>query len=156
MAISMGLAGSRPLPDTPSRRTRAGCRGLVVLVVAVVVAACSGTAAAAAGQDGPAPCDGAVTTLEMNACYARAVDDRTTALDALVAKIRDHLDAPRLSAFLASQRDWTAFLQSHCGVVAAPYEGGSAETVVRRACLFDLTRARVDQLGGLYAEWTSR
>ncbi len=50
-----------------------------------------------------------------------------------------------------AQRAWIPFRDAHCETVAAQYEGGSMEPMVRVLCLARATRERTAQLRALLA-----
>jgi uncharacterized protein YecT (DUF1311 family) len=58
------------------------------------------------------------------------------------------------AALLAAQRAWLAFRDAECRVEGYQYRGGSAQGMVHRQCLTDLTRTRTTQLRTLQQSLT--
>lgn len=88
-----------------------------------------------------------LTQSEMNHCAGldyQAADDE---LNAVWAELRDRRgEGYSWDPILEAQRAWVPFRDAHCESVAAPYEGGSIQPLIRSSCLADVTEQRTAQL----------
>ena len=95
--------------------------------------------------DLPSDCARAMTTLEVNACVARDLQNETrrmeTYLQAAFARMR--MDTPKQDAWLrASQPAWEAYADIACGAVYDWWGEGTVRTAEALRCRIDLTRER--------------
>ncbi|KPP90308.1 lysozyme inhibitor LprI family protein [Erythrobacter sp. HL-111] len=114
-------------------------------------------------------CDEPLRQQEMNWCAAQDYEEADRALNAQwrtaarEAKERDRQRSeaerehdPRpghFASLLEAQRAWLAFRNAHCRLEGYVFRGGSAEPMVRSACLAALTRARTAQLREIAANF---
>jgi uncharacterized protein YecT (DUF1311 family) len=97
-------------------------------------------------------CDDARTTLEINECVARQVDqaeaDMNRYLDA--AKKAHAEDGVTISALEEAQKAWELYRDSHCDAIYALNREGSIRASQMLSCKLELTRQRAHDLWGWY------
>lgn len=96
-------------------------------------------------DDLPPDCARAMTSLEVNACVARDLQNETrrmeTYLQAAYARMR--MDTPKQDGWLrASQPAWEAYKDIACGAVHEWWREGTVRTAESLHCRIDLTRER--------------
>lgn len=96
-------------------------------------------------NDLPSDCARAMTTLEVNACAARDLQNETKRMEAYlqVAYAQMRMDAPKQDGWLrASQPAWEAYADIACGAVFERWHDGTVRTAEALGCRIDLTRER--------------
>lgn len=109
--------------------------------VGAVLAAASPTAAQVAH-----PCRRGQTQLALSQCAADEFQASDRQLNQTYRGVLARLDRREATALRVAQRAWLQFRDAECTYVAAPYEGGSMQSMQRLTCLAELTRARTQQL----------
>lgn len=93
------------------------------------------------------------TQSEMNQCAGlnyQAADDE---LNAVWRDLRERRgEGHSWDPILEAQQLWIPFRDAHCESVAAPYEGGSIQPLIRSSCLADVTEQRTAQLRDFLSE----
>ena len=116
----------------------------------------------AMADDDVAGCDGS-SQPEMTKCvwdaYRKADDELNTLWPEVLATIKPTDDLPETAAkdwkarLLAAQRAWATFKHEDCeGATAYEWYGGSGANAAVGACLYSLTRARIDDLKSRYTD----
>ena len=114
-----------------------------------------------ASADILAECDG--TTVEMTKCVWDAYEEADAELNALWPDIlagitpSDGMPAEAARAWkgglIAAQRAWVTFKEQDCeGAVAYEWYGGTGANTAVGACLYEHTRARIDDLRERYGQ----
>jgi uncharacterized protein YecT (DUF1311 family) len=121
----------------------------VALRLAVLVLAASPAAA------NPSPCGSATTTLAMTECLVEQVRRADTTmiryLAAAQARLRQETREPAAAVDLErSQRLWQAYRRSHCGDIAARWQGASIQPLMALDCRLRLSRERSRELWRAY------
>ena len=95
-------------------------------------------------------CTNPQTQADMNLCAGEDFKAAAAELNAAWAALRDaRQDDGSWQAILDAQRLWIPFRDAHCAAVAAPYEGGSIQPLIRASCLAVITEQRHQQLHDL-------
>jgi uncharacterized protein YecT (DUF1311 family) len=114
-------------------------RRLHVPSIALVLWLLCGTSAATAKD----PCDDAMTTVEMDVCFGKKVNDARAELDRYVAEVRRVLAKAegRVSsaeedqaAFEAAEKAWRTFIDLDCKAVYQHWIDGTIRGVQFRGC----------------------
>lgn len=83
----------------------------------------------------------------MNQCAGIAYDEADAELNRVWSELRERRgEGHSWDTILEAQRLWIPFRDAHCESVAAPYEGGSIQPLIRSSCLTDVTEQRTAQL----------
>ncbi len=93
-------------------------------------------------------CEAARTTIEINQCAAMELASAQAELTKyLQASYAHHEDDPQLvAAIQASQKDWQAYLTSHCDAVYTQWRDGTIRGVMSLSCKTQLTRQRTHEI----------
>ncbi|MFN3170284.1 MAG: lysozyme inhibitor LprI family protein [Hyphomicrobiales bacterium] len=84
---------------------------------------------------------------DMNQCAGIAYDEADAELNRVWGDLRERRgEGHSWDVILEAQRAWIPFRDAHCESVAAPYEGGSIQPLIRSTCLTDVTEQRTAQL----------
>lgn len=84
---------------------------------------------------------------DMNQCAGIAYQEADAELNRVWADLRARRgEGHSWDPILEAQRLWIPFRDAHCEAVAAPYEGGSIQPLIRSSCLTDVTEQRTAQL----------
>lgn len=84
---------------------------------------------------------------DMNQCAGIAYDEADAELNRVWGELRERRgEGHSWDPILEAQRAWIPFRDAHCESVAAPYEGGSIQPLIRSTCLTDVTEQRTAQL----------
>lgn len=102
------------------------------------------------------PCADALDQRAMTACWSNASRAEEERVDAALKKLDELTEAKDRSTIQQQlqedQRRWLAFVEGHCGVYGALYEGGSAAPMTMAVCRWQLAQTRVQQLNLLTQE----
>lgn len=102
-----------------------------------------------------APCRDAGTTVDMVACFSKALAARERELAVLLGQIRPAVDEDERPLLDRAQGAWVEYRRLSCEAVHAMYNGGTAGPVAELACLESQTRDRLRQLHEIY-DWRIR
>ena len=93
-------------------------------------------------------CENARTTIEINQCAAAELESaQATLAEYLQASYEHHADDPELvAAIKTAQKDWQAYLASHCDAVYTKWRDGTIRGVMSLSCKTQLTRQRADEI----------
>lgn len=84
---------------------------------------------------------------DMNQCAGIAYQEADAELNSVWSELRERRgEGHSWDTILEAQRLWIPFRDAHCEAVAAPYEGGSIQPLIRSSCLTDVTEQRTAQL----------
>lgn len=120
-----------------------------ILLAPVILGAPTHTANAQADFDCKAP----QTQMAMNVCAGEDFQAADEELNTVWSDLRNaRRDSNSWQPILDAQRLWIPFRDAHCEAVAAPYEGGSIQPLIRSSCLADTTRQRTAQLIAILEE----
>lgn len=104
----------------------------------------SPTLSASAGVD----CQNARTTIEINQCAAIELESAQAQLaEYLQASFEHHADDPQLvAAIKTAQKDWQAYMASHCDAVYTQWRDGTIRGVMSLSCKTQLTQQRTHEV----------
>lgn len=93
-------------------------------------------------------CGDAQTTIEINQCAAMELESAQAVLaEYLQASYEHHADDPELvKSIKAAQKDWQAYLASHCDAVYMQWRDGSIRGVMTLSCKTKLTKQRTHEI----------
>lgn len=93
-------------------------------------------------------CEAALTTLEINACISREVEQAEGVLERYLAAAMAQYEAePQVQDSLRkSQEAWLAYRETHCDGVYTQWQGGTIRGAVYGHCMLKLTKARTHLL----------
>ena len=93
-------------------------------------------------------CENARTTIEINQCAAAELESaQATLAEYLQTSYEHHADNPELvAAIKTAQKDWQAYLASHCDAVYTKWRDGSIRGVMSLTCKTQLTRQRSHEI----------
>jgi uncharacterized protein YecT (DUF1311 family) len=113
-------------------------------LIAVLTMLFSLTVSASAGID----CQNARTTIEINQCAAIELESAQTQLaEYLQASFEHHADDPELvAAIKTAQKDWQAYMTSHCDAVYTQWRDGTIRGVMSLSCKTQLTQQRTHEV----------
>ncbi len=102
----------------------------------------------ALSASGSTDCENARTTIEINDCAAMELASVQATLDEyLQASFEHNANDPALVASIkAAQKDWEAYLASHCDAVYTQWRDGSIRGVMTLSCKTQLTKQRTHQI----------
>lgn len=102
----------------------------------------------ALSASGVTDCENARTTLEINDCAAMELESAQAELDEyLQASFEHHANDPELvAAIKTAQKDWQAYLASHCDAIYMQWRDGSIRGVMSLSCKTQLTKQRTHQI----------
>jgi uncharacterized protein YecT (DUF1311 family) len=111
----------------------------------------------AAAENTPAePCDDAPDQRAMTACWGNESRKEQALVDAALKKLDAIVVAKAMPAaqqqLQEDQRRWQEFVEGHCGLYGALYDGGSAGPMTVAVCRWQLAQSRLQQLTDLTAE----
>jgi uncharacterized protein YecT (DUF1311 family) len=97
-----------------------------------------------------APCQGpSITVLEAD-CFAASLKKSDLQLNRLYQRIQAVVHGDEQIELKGAQQFWIQFRDSNCLAEQKLYEGGSATSAVRLACLEAMTRHRTEELQVMY------
>jgi uncharacterized protein YecT (DUF1311 family) len=99
-----------------------------------------------------APCRKAGSGVDTTNCFSREARARDKELAELLIKVRPFIGGDEHSLLNRAQARWTEYRKLQCDGEREMYEGGSAASMVRLACLEALTRDRIKQIHDAY-DW---
>ncbi len=104
----------------------------------------SPTLSASAGVD----CQNARTTIEINQCAAIELESAQAQLaEYLQASVEHHADDSELvAAIKTAQKDWQAYITSHCDAVYTQWRDGTIRGVMSLSCKTQLTQQRTHEI----------
>ena len=114
----------------------------------------TGTRPSQAGQK-PESVDcnqGGTTQYEMNVCAARAAEESTSKLQALLDELQVNLEPSERDELQGIQKVWEAYRERDCRWEGGFFEGGSVAPAVYAYCIKARTDERVDRLKILLCE----
>ncbi|MDX1475202.1 MAG: lysozyme inhibitor LprI family protein [Reinekea sp.] len=93
-------------------------------------------------------CENARTTIEINQCAGMALESAQAVLaEYLQASFENHADDPELvAAIKTAQKDWQAYMTSHCDAVYTQWRDGSIRGVMTLSCKTQLTKQRTHEI----------
>ena len=124
---------------------------VVIMLALTVLAASIPARAQRKGKGNDSPCSAAVTTIELNACFAKARELADAQLNAAYEKIRGKLQAPDEERLVTAQRLWMQYREANCIAERELYAGGTAATTMYLSCLEAMARTRAKELMLMYA-----
>ena len=101
-------------------------------------------------------CENARTTIEINQCASAELESAQATLDDyLQASYEHHADVPELvAAIKTAQKDWQAYLTSHCDAVYQQWRDGTIRGVMSLSCKTQLTRQRSHEIWASFLTYT--
>lgn len=102
----------------------------------------------ALSASGSIDCENARTTLEINDCATIELTSAQATLDEyLQASFEQNAEDPALVASIkAAQKDWQAYLASHCDAIHTQWRDGSIRGVMTLSCKTQLTKQRTHEI----------
>lgn len=97
-----------------------------------------------------APCQGPSTTVLEADCFAAALKKSDLQLNRLYQRIQAVVHGDEQADLKGAQQLWIQFRDSNCLAEQNLYEGGSATSAVKLACLEAMTRHRSEELQLMY------
>ncbi len=97
-----------------------------------------------------APCQGPSTTFDETNCFAAALKKSDLRLNGLYRRVQTVVDGDELTKLKEAQRLWIQFRDANCSAEDEMYDGGSAASMVKLACLEAMTRHRTQELQDMY------
>jgi uncharacterized protein YecT (DUF1311 family) len=94
-----------------------------------------------------------VTTVDMEACAGREQLGLNARFDKEVAALWPILDTKGRRDFVAGQRAWNSYMSQECDVAARAFLGGTVAGPIAGDCFVRLTRARVEEVAGVVADY---
>ena len=95
---------------------------------------------------GTTGCEDAGANVDMSNCFYSSWQKADAELNRVYNRIMRVMPTEDRPALVASQRNWIRFRDSFCAVESGLYSGGSAEGMVRSACLAALTTQQISSL----------
>ncbi len=84
---------------------------------------------------------------EMNACFAKILQNLDADLIRDYAKLMDRLkDAAAKTMLRDAERAWLVYRDKHCAFVSFAAEGGTIRPSINAVCVADLTKSRTREL----------
>ena len=93
-------------------------------------------------------CNNAMNTLEINHCAAVKLDLAQAELDKYLKTSLEHnaFDPELVQAIKFAQKDWQAYMSSHCDSVYTQWREGTIRGVMAISCKTELTKQRTHEI----------
>ena len=113
-----------------------------------VIVALASLSSMAFAQEEAIDCNNAVSTLEINQCAAIELEAAQKQLNKYLETSLEHnsYDPELIKAIQVAQKDWQAYMMSHCDSVYTKWREGTIRGVMAISCKTQLTQQRTHEI----------
>lgn len=136
----------------------AGLSWRVVAYCFTVALICAGPIQRGAQANGADPCPDGQSELQQAQCWSRAAkaaeQDAATRFADLQSAIKQGDGGAHAASVAKEGAAWGRYVEAHCALFTARYDGGSMQTTAGAICHYRLAKQRDAELKTLLEEWS--